>query len=110
MTYDGMVTTLTGSSGKQYMFNIHPRSTTFQAKPGVYVMARERAGVANTYEFCFVGETADLSKRPLSPDKQPCFAKFGVTLIFLIEEFDANKRATVVRDLVQAYVPGCNTL
>ena len=45
MTYGDMVTTLTGNSGKQYMFNIHPRSTTFQAKPVVYVMAREHAGV-----------------------------------------------------------------
>lgn len=106
----GETTLLTGSSGKQYQFNMHPRSTTFLAKPGVYVMAREKAGVPNTYEFCFVGETADLSKRPLSPDRQPCFAKFGVTLIFLIEEFDANRRTQVVRDLVQAYIPNCNTL
>jgi hypothetical protein len=73
-------------------------------------MARERAGVANGYEFCFVGETADLSKRPLSPEKQECFKKFGVTAIFLIEDFDQNRRTQLVRDLVQAYVPGCNAL
>ncbi|MEZ5972661.1 MAG: hypothetical protein R3C31_12700 [Hyphomonadaceae bacterium] len=106
----GDTTILTGGSGRQYQFAIVPRGTTFQAKPGVYVMARERAGVPNGYEFCFVGETADLSKRPLSPDKQPCFNRFGVTAIFLIEEYDQNKRADVVRDLVQAYVPHCNTL
>jgi len=104
----GDTTILTGASGKQYQFSIFPRSTTFQAKPGVYVMGRTAGG--DRYEFCFVGETADLSKRPLSPDKQACFNRFGVNQIFLIEEFDANLRAQVVQDLVRAYVPSCNTL
>jgi hypothetical protein len=99
-------TTLTGSSGKQYRFDIHPRSTTFRAKPGVYVMARHKEG--HVYEFCFVGETDDLSKRPFNPEKQACFNRFGVTSIFLIEEFDADRRSQVVQDLVSAYLPHCN--
>lgn len=98
---------LTGRNGTQYRFLITARSTTFQAKPGVYVMARAKGG--ERYEFCFVGETADLSKRPLNPDKQPCFQKFGVDHIFVLEEFNADKRRQVVQDLVQAYVPTCNT-
>jgi hypothetical protein len=102
----GDTTILTGASGKQYQFSIFPRSTTFQAKPGVYVMGKSAGG--NRYEFCFVGETADLSKRPLSPDKQTCFNRFGVNHIFLIEEFDKNLRAQVVQDLVSAYLPSCN--
>lgn len=106
----GDTTTLTGSSGRQYRFDIHPRGTAYQARPGVYVMARENAEQPNNYAFCFVGETADLTKQPWAPDKIPCFTNFGVNAIFLIEEFDANKRAQVVRDLVQAYVPVCNTL
>jgi hypothetical protein len=106
MTYQ--TTTLTGASGRQYRFTIVPRQTTFQAKGGVYVMGRD-AG-ANRYEFCFVGEAGDLSKRPFNPDKQECFKRFGVTSIFTIEEMDANLRAQIVRDLVQAYVPSCNTL
>jgi hypothetical protein len=104
----GDTTILTGSSGKQYRFTIFPRQTTFQAKGGVYVMGR--AGEGAHYDFCFVGETADLSKRPLSPDKQACFHRFGVDHIFLIEEFDERSRKEVVRDLVQAYAPSCNTL
>jgi hypothetical protein len=102
-------TALTGSSGRQYRFMIFPRQTTFQAKGGVYVMAREGAQ-PNRYEFCFVGETADLSKRPFNPEKQECFNRFRVSLIFLIEEMDANLRTQIARDLVQAYVPTCNTV
>lgn len=101
-------TTLTGSSGKQYLFDIHPRATTFLDRPGVYVMARHKEG--STYEFCFVGETADLSKRPFNPEKQACFQKFGVQFIFLIEDYDQGRRQAVVRDLVTAYVPSCNDL
>ena len=93
-------TTLTGRSGKQYRFMIFPRITTFQAKPGVYVMGRAAGG--QRYEFCFVGQTDDLSKRPLSPEKQSCFKRFGVDQIFLIEEFDAEPRAQIVQDMVQA--------
>ncbi len=104
----GDTTLLTGSSGKQYRFDIHPRNTTFLAKPGVYVMARHKDG--NVYEFCFVGETADLSKRPFNPEKQTCFQKFGVQYIFLIEEYDQVRRQQVVRDLISAYVPSCNDL
>lgn len=97
---------LTGRTGTQYRFLIVARSTTFQAKPGVYVMARTKGD--ERYEFCFVGETADLSKRPLNPDKQQCFQRFGVDHIFVLEEFNADKRRQVVQDLVQAYVPNCN--
>jgi hypothetical protein len=107
MSY-GDTTTLTGASGRQYRFTIFPRSTTFQAKGGVYVMGR--AAGENRYAFCFVGQTGDLSKRPLSPEKQACFSKFGVTQIFLIEEFDVGRREQIVQDLVRAYMPGCNTL
>lgn len=104
---DGDATTLTGKGGAQYVFSIVPRSTTFQAKPGVYVMGKAMGG--DRYVFCFVGETADLSKRPLSPEKQPCFNRFGVDHIFLLEEFDANRRKRIVEDLVAAYAPSCNT-
>jgi hypothetical protein len=103
----GDTTTLTGKGGAEYVFSIFPRNTTFNARPGVYVMGREMG--ESRFAFCFVGETADLSKRPLSPDKQACFNRFGVDHIFLIEEFDAARRKQIVQDLVAAYSPSCNT-
>jgi hypothetical protein len=102
----GDTTTLTGASGDQYAFAVLPRTTTFQAKPGVYVMGRQSVG--RRYHFCYVGETADLSKRPLAPDKQPCIKQFGANAIFLLEELDASRRSRIVDDLVRAYMPSCN--
>jgi hypothetical protein len=90
------------------MFSIFPRSTTFQAKGGVYVVGRDMGD--DRYAICFVGHTGDLSARPLNRDKTSCFDRFGADQIFLIEEFDANRRAQVAEDLIQAYAPVCNTL
>lgn len=102
------VTQLTGRSGVLYSFNIAPQSSKFYAKPGVFVMAKDMGN--NRYEFCYVGETADMSVRPFAPEKQDCFRSFGVDCIFHLEEFDANKRKRAVSDLVEAYSPRCNTL
>ena len=102
----GNAMALSGRSGIKYEFLIVPRNTTFNAKPGVYVMARAKGG--ERYDFFFVGETDDLSRRPLSADKQPCFNRFGVDHIFVLEEFNADKRRQVVQDIVQAHAPPCN--
>lgn len=104
----GDVTQLTGQSGALYTFSIAPQSVTFFAKPGVFVMAKDMG--SNRYEFCYVGETADMSARPFVPEKQDCFKLFGVDCIFHLEEFDTNKRKSMVSDLIQAYAPRCNTL
>src|SRR5262245_5184950 len=104
----GDTTTLTGRSGAKYAFTIFPRMTRFQPNAGVYVMGRHAEG--QHYEFCYVGHAADLSIRPLQQDKTPCFARFAVDHIFILEEPDANRRAQIAGDLIQAYTPACNAL
>jgi len=105
MSFDE-VTALKGKSGTEYVFSVVPRQTAFQARPGVYVLAKAIA--PKRYSFCFVGETANLSVRPLNREKTACFDRFGADLIFLLEEFDANKRQQIVTDLLQAFQPVCN--
>lgn len=105
MSFDE-VTALKGKSGTEYPFLVVPRQTAFQAKPSVYILAKAIA--PKRYSFCFIGQTADLSVRPLNRDKTACFDRFGADLIFLLEEFDANKRQQIVADLLQAFQPVCN--
>lgn len=102
----GDTTSLLGVSGAKYEFNIFPRSTRFQPNAGVYVMGRQAEG--RKFEFCFIGHSDDLSKRPFNPDKAACFREFGVDHIFIMEEPDARRRAQIVDDLIQSYVPFCN--
>ncbi|MEZ5962035.1 MAG: hypothetical protein R3C30_16660 [Hyphomonadaceae bacterium] len=100
-------TKLKGKSGAEFMFTIVPRQTTFLANPGVYVLAKEIG--PHRYAFCFVGQSGDLSRRPLNSDKTACFDRFGANLIFVLEEHSTSKREQMVADLVQAYQPVCNT-
>lgn len=101
------LTKLRGKSGAEYVFAIVPRQSAFQAKPGVYVLAK--AIGPERYSFCFVGESANLSRRPLNPDKTECFNRFGADLIFVLEETSMSKREQMVADLLQAFHPVCNT-
>lgn len=100
------VTELTGRSGQKYHFFITFYSSSFFARPGVYVLGKAIGG--NRYQFCYVGHTADMSVRPFAPEKADCFKRFGVDRIFHLEETDADKRAQMVQDLIQAYGPSCN--
>ena len=100
-------TQLTGRSGAKYDFAIFPRMTRFQAKGGVYVMGKALG--QDRYAFCFVGQSSDLSVRPFNKDKTACFARFGADHTFVLEEENADRRAAIVTDLVQAYAPSCNT-
>lgn len=100
------ITKLTGRTGAVYEFWIFPRMTYFQAKGGVYVMGKELE--KDRYAFCFVGQSADLSVRPFNKDKTSCFTRFGVDHIFVLEEENADRRAAIVEDLIQAYAPSCN--
>lgn len=102
----GDTTNLIGISGAQYVFTIFPRATHFKPNAGVYVMGRDVGD--RRFEFCFVGQTGDLSVRPLKQDKIACFNSFGVDHIFIMEEPDERRRAQITDDLLQSYVPFCN--
>lgn len=100
--------TLTGSSGEQYWFTIWRRDTYFQARAGVYVMARSLGG--RDFTVIYVGETSDMSKRPFVADRVPCFNQHGVDHIFTLDEQDAARRKKISDDLIQAITPVCNRI
>jgi len=104
----GEVTTLTGKSGAQYQFTIYSRLSRFTPKGGVYVMGRAEGD--SRFAFCYVGHTPDFSVRPFAPDKTACFNAFRADQIFILDENDANRRAQITADLIQAYAPSCNTV
>jgi hypothetical protein len=97
---------LAGRSGELYLFAVWRRETHFQAKGGVYVMARSLGG--DQFTIVYIGETGDMSARPLNQSKLGCFNKHGVDHIFTLDEQDPKRRATIAADLVQALAPVCN--
>lgn len=107
MTF-GDITTLTGRSGAQYQFGIHPRQTRFIAKGAVFAIGRAEAD--NRYGLCYIGQTGDLSVRPFVKDKESCFNAFGADHVLLLDEQNPTRRAEIAADLVAAYTPSCNTI
>ncbi|MBL8536912.1 MAG: hypothetical protein JNM59_05865 [Hyphomonadaceae bacterium] len=97
---------LKGRSGTEYPFSVWLRATRFLPKGGVYVMARTTG--PDQFEMVFIGETADMSKRPINPAKTACFDQHGVDSIFSLDEPEAPRRADIVRDLLMAINPVCN--
>ena len=101
---------LTGKSGEKYIFSIWLRETTFNAKGGVYVMARGLDGIRKDFNAIYIGETADMSKRPFVADRVPCFNQHGVDHIFSLDEPNAARRKAIADDLIQAMSPICNRI
>lgn len=98
---------LTGKSGTKYQFNIWPRSTKFKPAEVIYVMAKKKD--ATTYTIIYIGQTGDLSVRPLNHHKTDCFDKHKADTLFIRTTPGGEKaRLKVESDLIDAYNPPCN--
>jgi len=98
--------TLTGKSGDEYAFNIYARSTDFKAIGAVYVMSRVNDN--GRYAIIYIGQTGDLSDRPLNHHKSACFDKHKADKVLVHAESKESTRLNIETDLVRAYDPTCN--
>jgi hypothetical protein len=65
---------LIGASGKRYEFSVYLREDAFKPLGAVYFLAKRipfAEGEAE-YTWIYVGESGDISQRPLSPKHKPC--------------------------------------
>jgi hypothetical protein len=97
---------LTGKSGTVYQFAIYERAQKFTAVGGLYVMSKIVTG--GNYSLIYIGQTGDLSSRPLSHHKTACFDKHGADKLLIRAEGDETKRLDTETDLVRNYNPPCN--
>lgn len=102
--------TLTGKSGTKYGFNVYPRSNEFNAVGAVYFMTKrvEDQQGKGTHTWVYVGETGDLSDRPLNHERKPCFDKNGANCLLIYAEKNRDTRLKIEVDLRNAYNPPCN--
>jgi hypothetical protein len=101
---------LTGASGKRYEFEVFLREDAFKAVGAVYFLAKRipfAAGEAE-YTWVYVGESADVSQRPLAAERKSCIDANEANCLCLRLEADARDRAAIVGDLAAAYRPPCN--
>lgn len=97
---------LTGESGKKYSFNIWKRDTEFNSIGALYVMARDDG--KGEYSLIYIGETGDLSDRPLNHHKTSCFDRHKADTLFIRAAPNEAQRLTDETDLRGAYETPCN--
>jgi hypothetical protein len=95
---------LIGASGKRYEFSVYLREDAFKPLGAVYFLAKREA----EYTWIYVGETADMSRRPLASERKPCIDANEANSLCLYLEDDAQARTAIVADLSRAYDPPCN--
>jgi hypothetical protein len=102
--------TLTGKSRRTYSFNVYPRTDRFAAVGAVYFMTVRTVGANGngTHSWVYVGETGDLSDRPLNHERKPCFDQRGANCLLIHAEENPDIRLSIETDLRLAYNPPCN--
>ncbi|HKY17907.1 MAG TPA: hypothetical protein VJL82_03165 [Rhizomicrobium sp.] len=98
--------TLTGESRTQYQFNIYDRSTSFKEIGALYVMAKLASN--GKYDLFYIGQTCDLSCRPLDHHKTACFDRHKADKLFIKSEPNEKVRLSIETDLIRNYSPPCN--
>jgi len=101
---------LVGAAGRRYEFGIYLREDAFKPLGAVYFLAKRIpfAEREAEYTWIYVGEAADISRRPLAGEQEACVDANEANCLCLCMEEDAQARAAIVADLARAYDPPCN--
>jgi len=102
--------TLTGKSGKQYVFEVWPINTAFNAVAAVYAVTKavQNAKGGRTHTVIYIGQTDNLKERFANHHKADCFANHGANCICTHRDDNEKSRLAKEADLIAAYNPPCN--
>jgi hypothetical protein len=95
-----------GKPGQSYAFNIYERNTDFKAIGAVYVMSKVNKD--DRYKIIYVGQTGNLSDRPVNHHKTECFDEHGADKLLIHAEEHEKTRLEIETELVRYYNPPCN--
>ena len=98
----------TGGSGRDYVFEIHPIDTQFNAVGACYIFTK--ANAQRSWDAIYIGETHDLSERFDNHHKMPCIKRHRATHICVYTDGMDHylQRLTVEMDLLANGNPPCN--
>ena len=101
-----MLHTFTGASGKQYVFNVYPASTSFIDAGAVYIFASYNP--LRNYLVAYISETGSMQDRIPGHEKRDCAKEYGADSICVLWENSLSSRLAIEHDLIEAYNPPCN--
>ena len=102
-----------GASGIRYAAEIYPLGLPVPAAPGVYLFAKPRGALAQSWIALFVGHADDVA-RAVHENRRHSFlwdfaVAHGMTAIHLVmSEEGAAQRHDIARDLVRSLLPSLN--
>ena len=99
--------TITGRSGKQYVFTIYDINTTFKVVAGLYLFTRLLED-KKTHKYIYLGITNDLSARFGNHHKDDCIKMNGSTHISICLVSDQAARENAEKDILAAINTTCN--
>ena len=100
----------TGESGTEYKFTSYSRDTKFAKAAAVFFMTKrnEKGGGGYSHHTIYVGQTGDLSNRPLDHERKLCFDREGANCVCVYVEDNKGKRFQIEVDLRKGHEPPCN--
>jgi len=96
----------TGTSGKEYLYDIYPIGTDWNDVPGNYIFAREYE--PNKWTAIYIGETESFKDRLPNHNELPCVKRNGGTHIHVRINRDSDARLKEEADLLANNKTPCN--
>lgn len=103
----------TGASGTRYMAEIYPLGLPVPAQRGIYIFAKPRGALAQSWTALYVGHAEDVARAVQESRRHSYLWDFavehGMTAIHLVmSEAGAAQRHDIARDLVRSLLPSLN--
>ena len=98
-------TSFTGTTGKEYKFDVYTTDTQFHIPGCVYIFTKRNR---NQYTPLFIGQTQDPSRDLPKHEKLPCLREHGVNSICVLQESNMAKRLAIEDNLIAYRKPICN--
>ena len=102
-----------GASGNRYSAEIYPLGLALPPVPGVFIMARQRGPLAQSWTALYVGTDADTASAVREVRRHSHLWDFavelGMTAIHLVTAAaGAAERHDIARDLIRSLLPSLN--
>ena len=102
-----------GASGARYLAEIYPLGLPVPAARGIYIFAKPRGALAQSWTALYVGHAEDVA-RAVHESRRHSFlwdfaVEHGMTAIHLVTaEAGAAQRHDIARDLIRSLLPSLN--
>jgi hypothetical protein len=98
--------TWTGTSGKQYQYEVYPIDTNWNDVPGNYIFAKVNS--SRRWTAIYIGETESFSDRLPNHNQLACVRRNGGTHVHAHTNRDTRARKAEEQDLISNHNPACN--